>query len=149
MRSSFQMTEGGSIPTLPLKLIKQRRYNVARAIKGKNGGTLMLLEKGETANPNGRPRKYVSLLKEQGYKLSEVNDCIQALMAMDLQELKTVWDNPKATILEKTIANALRKSLEKGSLYSIETLLTRVYGKPVERTENKHEVTEIKITHDR
>jgi hypothetical protein len=38
----------------------------------------------------------------------------------------------KATILEKTIANAMRKSLEKGSLYSIETLLSRVYGKPKE-----------------
>ena len=103
-----------------------------RAIKGKNGGTLIVPNKGETNNPNGRPRKYVSLLKEQGYKLSEVNDCIQAIMAMDLEELKSVWDNPKATILEKTIANALRKSLEKGSLYSIDTLLNRVYGKPKE-----------------
>lgn len=103
-----------------------------REIKGRNGGTLIVPNKGETNNPNGRPRKYVSLLKEQGYKLSEVNDCIQALMAMDLQELKAVWDNPKATILEKTIANALRKSLEKGSLYSVETLLSRVYGKPKE-----------------
>ena len=50
------------------------------------------------------------------------------MMAMDLDELKSVWDNPKATILEKTVANAMRKSLEKGSLYSIETLLTRVYA---------------------
>lgn len=108
---------------------------MARAIKGKNGGTLMLLEKGETANPNGRPKKYVTLLKEQGYKLSEVNDTIQTIMAMDLEELKQVWDNPKATILEKTIANALRKSLEKGSLYSIDTLLNRVYGKPKETSQ--------------
>ena len=88
------------------------------------------MRKGETLNPNGRPRKYVSLLKEQGYKLSEINDTIQTMMAMDLDELKSVWDNPKATILEKTVANAMRKSLEKGSLYSLETLLTRVYGKP-------------------
>lgn len=106
-----------------------------RAIKGKNGGTLIVPNKGETNNPNGRPRKYVSLLKEQGYKLSEVNDCIQAIMAMDMEELKSVWDNPKATILEKTIANALRKSLEKGSLYSIDTLLNRVYGKPKETSQ--------------
>lgn len=101
-------------------------------------------QKGESGNPNGRPRKYVSLLKEQGYKLSEINDSIQAMMAMDLEELKQVWDNPKATVLEKTIANAMRKSLEKGSLYSLETLLTRVYGKPKEQmdinTDNKVEV---------
>ncbi len=98
----------------------------------------------ERINRDGRPRKYVSLLKEQGYKLSEINDSIQAMMAMDLEELKQVWDNPKATVLEKTIAHAMRKSLEKGSLYSLETLLTRVYGKPKEQmdinTDNKVEV---------
>ena len=44
-------------------------------------------EAGESGNPNGRPRKYVSLLKEQGYKLSEINDSIQALMSMDEEEI--------------------------------------------------------------
>jgi hypothetical protein len=91
--------------------------------------------KGKSGNPNGRPRKYVSLLKEQGYKLSEINDTIQAMMAMDMDELKSVWDNERATILEKTIANAMKKSIEKGSLYSIETLLSRVYGNPKQMTE--------------
>lgn len=105
---------------------------MAKRVKQAHGGELKVLQKGETANPNGRPRKYVSQLKEQGYKLAEVNDCIQAIMSMDLEELKQVWDNPKATILEKTIANALMTSLKKGSLYSIDTLLTRVYGKPKE-----------------
>ncbi len=88
---------------------------------------------GQSGNPNGRPRKYVSLLKEQGYKLSEVNDCIQVMMSMTLDELKAVWDNKDATVMEKTIASAIKKSIEKGSLYSIETLLTRVYGKPTEQ----------------
>jgi poly-beta-hydroxyalkanoate depolymerase len=108
---------------------------VARKIQGKNGGTLIVPDKGETANPNGRPRKYISQLREQGYKLAEVNDCIQAIMSMSVDELKDVWDNPKATILEKTIANALMTSLKKGSLYSIDTLLTRVYGKPKETSD--------------
>ena len=52
---------------------------------------------------------------------------------MDIQELKEVWDNPKTTILEKTIAGAMRKSIKNGSLYSLDTLLTRVYGKPKEQ----------------
>jgi hypothetical protein len=99
-----------------------------------NEKNLIPAKKGEVRNPNGRPRKYVSLLKDQGYKLSEINDTIQNMMAMDLDELKAVWDNPKATIMEKTVAAAMRKSLEKGSLYSLDTLLTRVYGKPKETT---------------
>jgi len=61
-----------------------------------------------------------------------VNDAIQALMSMDVEELSAVLENPKATILELTIAKAMVKSLQNGSLYSMETLLTRVYGKPKE-----------------
>lgn len=78
----------------------------------------------------GRPRTYITTLKEEGYKLAEVNDVIQVLMSMTLEELKEVYDNKQSTILEKTIANAMFTSLKKGSLYSIETLLSRVYGTP-------------------
>ena len=92
-------------------------------------------EKGQSGNPNGRPKKFVTLLKEQGYKRSEINDTIQAMLAMSITELKDVYDNSNATILEKTVANALRKSLEKGTLYSIETLLSRVYGQPKQEVE--------------
>jgi len=58
----------------------------------------------ERINKAGRPRKYVSLLKDQGYTMCEVNDCIQVMLSMDMAELKAVWDNPNATILEKTLA---------------------------------------------
>lgn len=81
-------------------------------------------------NTDGAPRKYVTELKSIGYTKSEVVDTIQAMMAMTMDELKQVWENPKATILEKTVANSMRKSLEKGTLYSLELLLTRVYGHP-------------------
>jgi hypothetical protein len=100
--------------------------------KQPHGGSLTRPHKGETMNPNGRPRKYVSTLREQGYKLSEINDCIQVMMAMTIEELKEAFENPTATVLEKTIAAAIKRSIEKGSLYSIETLLSRVYGKPKE-----------------
>ena len=82
---------------------------MATQVPARNGGTLTRPDKGETMNPNGRPRKYVSQLKEQGYKLSEVNDAIQALMSMDVEELSAVLENPKATILELTIAKAMVK----------------------------------------
>jgi hypothetical protein len=91
--------------------------------------------KGVSGNPNGRPRKYVSLLKEQGYKLAEINDSIQALMSMTPNELGEVTSNPNATVLELTVARAIMKSLNNGSLYSMDTLLSRVYGKPKEQVD--------------
>jgi hypothetical protein len=112
-----------------------------RKIPARNGGYFIVPEKGETGNPNGRPKKYVSSLKDVGYSLSEVNECIQYMMAMTIDELQAVWQNPKATILEKTIANSMHKSMQKGSLYSVETLLSRVYGKPKETTEVQGENT--------
>lgn len=92
-------------------------------------------KKGESGNPKGRPKKYTTLLVEQGYKLSEVNDTIQNMLAMNIDELKDVFEAEDSTILEKTIANAMRISLKRGSLYSIDTLLTRVYGKPKETSQ--------------
>jgi hypothetical protein len=109
-----------------------------------HGGVLHILEKGETANPNGRPRKYVSLLKEQGYSISQVNDSIQVLMSMTPKELLEVENNPNATALELTITRAILKSMNNGSLYSMDTLMNRVYGKPKEQvdivSDNKIEI---------
>jgi hypothetical protein len=97
------------------------------------------MTKGMTMNPNGRPRKYTTAMREQGYRLVEIHDCIQVMLQMNLAELGEVYKNENATILEKTIAGSLRKSLEKGSLYSIETLLSRVYGKPRETVDVQSE----------
>ena len=110
-----------------------------------NNQNLKPFKKGEVANPNGRPRKFVSLLKEQGYKLSEVNDAIQVLMSMTMDELAEAYKNPNATILEKTVANALRKSLEKGSLYSLDTLMSRVYGKPKETVSQEVTINTVNV----
>ena len=109
-----------------------------------NNHNLIPIKKGEVRNPNGRPRKYVSLLKEQGYKLSEINDGIQALMSMTPKELKEVENNPDATALELTVTKAILKSMNNGSLYSMDTLMNRVYGKPKEQvdiqSDNKIEI---------
>jgi len=103
---------------------------------------------GESGNPKGRPRKLVSLLKEQGYKLSEINDTLMALLSMDMIELKEAFENPSATVLEKAVAGAIRKSIEKGSLYNIETIITRAMGKPKEQTEHSGTQT-IKVVYER
>lgn len=99
-------------------------------------------KKGESGNLKGRPRKYVSTLTDLGYSKSEVNDCIMALMAMNTDELDEAFANPTATVLEKTLANAIKVGIQNGNLSSIETLLDRVYGKPKQEIEQK--ITKLK-----
>lgn len=96
---------------------------------------LIPFKKGQSGNPKGRPKKYVLSLKQEGYKMTEINDTIQAMVGMNVDELKKVYENEKATILEKTVAAALRKGLQKGDLSNIETLMNRIYGKPKEKVD--------------
>ena len=92
-------------------------------------------KKGQSGNPKGAPRKLISTLKNIGYTKAEAANTINSMLAMTLEELKDVYEKKESTILEKTIANALKKSLEKGSLYSLDTLLNRTHGKPTEMVE--------------
>ena len=112
-----------------------------------NEQNLVPFVKGQSGNINGRPKKFTTTLKEQGYKSGEINDTIQTMLSMSIDELKQVHEDENATILEKTIANALFKSWKKGSLYSIETLLSRTYGKPREQVsfEGNMNITGIEV----
>lgn len=103
--------------------------------KQKHGGSLTRPAKGETMNRNGRPRKWVNQMKEAGYKQSEINDCLQTMLALTIEELQTVFEAPESTVLEKAVASAIRNAIKKGTLHEIETLLSRVYGRPVAKAE--------------
>jgi hypothetical protein len=114
---------------------------MGKLVKQKHGGALWHVAKGESSNPNGRPRKFISQLKKEGYKQSEIFDAIQVLISMQPDELQSVKTNPKATVLEITIASAILKSIKDGNLDSLETLLTRIYGKPKQELDAKVDIT--------
>ena len=86
---------------------------------GRNGGTLNRLSKGETANPNGRPKK----LPELDVLLADV------LGAEDETGMRSE---------AREVLNALLKQAKKGNVNAATAILNRAYGMPVQRTENKN-----------
>lgn len=65
--------------------------------KGRNGGILKSMEKGETLNPNGRPKKSFTLLneslKKEGYKPLTRTDLIEAyslLFSIDEEKIQEI-----------------------------------------------------------
>jgi hypothetical protein len=95
-------------------------------------------------NYDGAPRKVISHLSELGYTNREIVDTMMAIVALTQSELQEIIDNESNTALERTVAKAVLKGLEKGSLYNLETLITRSIGKPKETqqvsTDSKIEV---------
>ena len=84
--------------------------------------------------------KTLATLRTLGYSNAEINATIQVALALTEEEVKQVLDHPKASLFEKTIVKGLIKGLEKGSLFNLDLLLSRAYGKPRESLEIKEEV---------
>jgi hypothetical protein len=117
-----------------------------KEIKGRNGGTLKVPEKGETNNPNGRPKKLVTLMKEVGYTKSQVEQTMVTMMGLSRKELEKIDKGEDYTILERTIAGALLRGHDKNSLFNLEMLLSRSQGKPKETVDQNITEKSIKIT---
>ena len=67
------------------------------------------------------------------------------MLAMTYDELAEVYKNKEATILEKTIAQSMQKGLKNGNLSSMETLITRLYGKPKEKVQQEGSLTNYNV----
>ena len=108
---------------------------MARKVKGRNGGTLYALEKGETANPKGRPPKLattvIKALKDQGIARvdrTEVDELIcrlQNLSRKKLVELANADDTPMVVAL---IARGMAGA--KGHEFLVRDLWDRQHGRP-------------------
>jgi tmRNA-binding protein len=105
---------------------------MATQVPGRNGGTLTRPDKGEVLNPNGRPKKLITQMKEIGYTKTQVEETMLSMLSLSRKELEKIDRGDEYTIMERTIAGALLKGHDKNSLFNLEMLLTRSQGKPKE-----------------
>ena len=115
----------------------------------RNGGTFNVAEKGETANPNGRPRKTINSvnkeLEEQGIKpatANEIKDIYLRLINMEMAELKILVEDSKQPALIRIVG---KKILSDKGFDIIDKMLDRAIGKAqqaVDVTTNGKELTQ-------
>jgi hypothetical protein len=93
-------------------------------MEGKNGGTLKPFEKGESGNPNGRPKGAKNRSTIAKYWL-EVN-----------QKLKNPLTNQEETMSQEDLMTlALIKKAREGDVHAYKALMDSGYGSPVQVVE--------------
>lgn len=108
---------------------------------------LIKWQKGQPSpNPNGRPPKFITTLKKQGYHPGDINRVILVILSLQVEKVSEIASNDKYTILERIIAKALINTLSKGNLYALESLLNRSVGSPVRQQEIDITDKQIKVT---
>lgn len=89
------------------------------------GGYLNILEKGETANPKGRPRKIATTLKHEGYSQWQIEKTFEMLSALSIDELEKFAKNPNVTVLEAGICKMIRKFFKDGKSEVLDYLIAK------------------------
>jgi hypothetical protein len=101
-------------------------------------------KKGQSGNPNGRPRKWTSqLATDFGYTHGQVRACMRNMLAMEEDKLDEILKSTSSTALEKSVAKILKRAISVGDSFRLEQIITRPFGGPTQVVEEdvKIEVT--------
>jgi hypothetical protein len=118
-----------------------------------NEQNLKKIQKGEIKNPNGRPKKIETILRE--VFLSEYNvkitktqteDIIKSILSKNRSELIELAKNEELPFWISMIAKKATRDYERGSIHLLELLFDRVYGKPRETIDQNIESKVFNVT---
>ena len=118
-----------------------------------NEENLIPYKKGQSGNPNGRPKKIENVLKdvflsEYNVKLSksQTEEILKNILSKSRSELIELAKNDDLPFWISMIAKKATRDYERGSIHLLELLFDRVYGKPKETLDQNIEAKTINVT---
>lgn len=122
---------------------------MVKIVKQPHGWSLRILEKWETANPNGPPRKGISLvnqeLRDKGYEPARKQDIEETYLSM-LQLGKSDLEKIEKDSTKPMLVRILAENMLGGKGFDIiERMLDRGIGKAMQREEITGDVKFTKI----
>ena len=103
-------------------------------------------EKGQSGNPNGRPKKIYTVLKESGYTRDDVRNAFNEIAWADVNELQRLFKDEKSPAIIKVIAHAYKRAIEKGDYRYVAEIINQSIGKPKETSEVNLAATITQVT---
>lgn len=107
-------------------------------------------EKGQSGNPNGRPKKIETVLKayfldEHNIRLTktQMQDMIMVILGKNKKELIDLAKNDELPFWISLIAKKAERDFNKGSIHILDVLFDRVYGKPKEEVNQTIQQVEV------
>lgn len=89
-------------------------------------------EKGVTGNPNGRPKRIYTVLKESGYSKEDIRDAFEEIGWQTIDDLEDIINDATKPVILKVIAKAFIKGAEKGDFRYVSEIIQHIVGKPKE-----------------
>ena len=118
-----------------------------------NEKNLKPAQKGEVRNPNGRPKKVETILREvflDEYNIkitkTQTEDIIKSILSKNRSELIELAKNEELPFWISMIAKKATRDYERGSIHLLELLFDRVYGKPKETVDQNIEGKVFNVT---
>ena len=121
---------------------------MAKRIKQPHGGELAILEKGETANPNGRPRRVFSQLSKEWTEMGieratkeRIIEAYESLLGLTLHEITEIAGEEKDTEnpYPALIRIAAKEMTGKRGIEILREMLDRAHGKPAQSVDHKND----------
>lgn len=108
-----------------------QRDEKGRFIKGNKEGHRF--KRGEVGNPNGAPKKLITIAREDDFSERDFIAMCKALLMLNMEQLKERATSPTTVAMEVNICTAIREDIKRGRITTIASLAERCWGKPKEK----------------